>query len=115
MDRKEVAISNEDFIQSDAAERKIKLEAYLTAGCGYGRKKKRLLNRFWKIVWPGLEEAGWKKVGRDLRCYFVFTKHIYAGSTKELLFITFSVGYCFGLLARKGMLAAAVVAAGLFV
>jgi hypothetical protein len=37
-------------------------EALLTAGMGYGGKKRRSLAAFWSIVWPGLEKIGWKRV-----------------------------------------------------
>lgn len=37
-------------------------EALLTAGMGYGRKKRSSLAAFWSIVWPMLEKIGWKRV-----------------------------------------------------
>ena len=40
-------------------------EAILTAGMGYGRKKRQNLNAFWSIVWPGLEKTGWKRVSNS--------------------------------------------------
>lgn len=43
-------------------QRKAKQEAYLTSGCGYGRKKQKLVRDFWNVIWPGLEKVGWKKV-----------------------------------------------------
>jgi hypothetical protein len=47
--------------------RKTRLEAHLTSGCGYGRKKLKLVDKFWTIVWSGLEKAGWRKVGQSFR------------------------------------------------
>ena len=61
---------NENGTENEAAKevrRKAKLEAYLTSGCGYGRKKLRLVDKFWTIVWSGLEKAGWRKVGQSFR------------------------------------------------
>lgn len=46
----------------DPATLKAKREANFTAGLGYGLKKKRLLDAFWSIVWPGLEKLGWRQV-----------------------------------------------------
>eukprot|EP00429_Kryptoperidinium_foliaceum_P009923 CAMPEP_0176004792 /NCGR_PEP_ID=MMETSP0120_2-20121206/1875_1 /TAXON_ID=160619 /ORGANISM="Kryptoperidinium foliaceum, Strain CCMP 1326" /LENGTH=546 /DNA_ID=CAMNT_0017337483 /DNA_START=85 /DNA_END=1725 /DNA_ORIENTATION=- len=37
-------------------------EAFLTAGCGYTKKKSRLLSAFWGTMWKELERAGWKKI-----------------------------------------------------
>jgi hypothetical protein len=48
-------------------QRKAKLEAYLTSGCGYGRKKQKLVDDFWNIVWSGLEKAGWHKVSQSCK------------------------------------------------
>jgi hypothetical protein len=59
---------NENGTESDTIKevhRKVKLDAYLTSGCGYGRKKQKLLDQFWTIVWSGLEKATWRKVGRN--------------------------------------------------
>ena len=50
-------------------QRKSKLETYLTSGCGYGRKKQRLVETFWSVVWSGLEKAGWRKVGKELSLF----------------------------------------------
>jgi hypothetical protein len=46
----------------DPATLKAKREANVTAGLGYGLKKKRLLNAFWDVIWPGLERMGWRQV-----------------------------------------------------
>ena len=46
-------------------QKKTKSESYLTSGCGYGKSKKKLVGAFWAIVWPGLEKAGWRKVGQN--------------------------------------------------
>lgn len=46
----------------DPATLKAKREANVTAGLGYGLKKKRLLDAFWNIIWPGLENIGWRRV-----------------------------------------------------
>ena len=40
-------------------------EALLTAGMGYGKRKRETLDAFWSIVWPGLENIGWKRVSDD--------------------------------------------------
>lgn len=37
-------------------------EAILTAGMGYGKRKRESLAAFWSIVWPRLEIIGWKRV-----------------------------------------------------
>lgn len=37
-------------------------EAILTAGMGYGKRKRESLAAFWSIVWPRLETMGWKRV-----------------------------------------------------
>ena len=46
-------------------------EALLTAGLGYGRKKRETLAVFWGTVWPSLEKIGWKRVS-DFRETKVF-------------------------------------------
>jgi hypothetical protein len=59
---------NENGTESDTIKevnRKVKLDTYLTSRCGYGRKKQKLLDQFWTIVWSGLEKASWRKVGRN--------------------------------------------------
>mmetsp|Transcript_28710 Transcript_28710/g.43046 ORF Transcript_28710/g.43046 Transcript_28710/m.43046 type:complete len:82 (+) Transcript_28710:49-294(+) len=43
------------------------LESQVTAGCGYGKAKKRVLHAFWTQLWPRLESAGWTKVRRKDR------------------------------------------------
>jgi hypothetical protein len=50
-------------VLSYEVQRRARLEAQLTAGCGYGRKKQKLVDNFWVIIWPGLEKIGWRKVG----------------------------------------------------
>ena len=40
-------------------------EALLTAGMGYGRRKRQSLAAFWSIAWPRLEKIGWKRVSDD--------------------------------------------------
>lgn len=47
--------------QERRLKRKQSLEAAVTAGCGYGRKKQRVLEAFYN-VWPLLEVAGWTMV-----------------------------------------------------
>ena len=42
--------------------RKQSLEAAVTLGLGYGKKKKRHIEAFYSAVWPLLEEAGWTQV-----------------------------------------------------
>lgn len=37
-------------------------EAILTAGMGYGRKKRQALAAFWSTAWPKLEKIGWRRV-----------------------------------------------------
>ena len=44
-------------------------EAVLTAGMGYGRKKRQSLDAFWSIVWPGLEKIGWNRVSAIVQTY----------------------------------------------
>jgi hypothetical protein len=48
----------------DPATLKAKREANVTAGLGYGLKKKRILDAFWTIIWPGLEKLGWRRVSK---------------------------------------------------
>jgi hypothetical protein len=45
-----------------AVQHRAKNEALLTAGMGYGNKKRAQLEAFWSIVWPGLLSIGWKAV-----------------------------------------------------
>ena len=40
-------------------------EAILTAGMGYGKRKRELLSAVWSIVWPRLEKIGWKRVSDE--------------------------------------------------
>jgi hypothetical protein len=64
---KPIAIEGENGGSSDNLNKELKrraaLEAQLTAGCGYGRKKQELVDTFWNTVWLELEKAGWSKVG----------------------------------------------------
>jgi hypothetical protein len=54
---------NEDLIKKDdATSVRAKNEALLTAGMGYGNKKKALLEAFWSIILPGLLDIGWNTV-----------------------------------------------------
>jgi hypothetical protein len=54
---------NEDVNRKeDATSIRVKNEALLTAGMGYGNKKKAHLEAFWSIILPGLLEIGWKTV-----------------------------------------------------
>ena len=63
-------------------QRRARNEAQFTAGCGYGKRKVKLLEDFDLIVWPGLEKLGWTKV----RCStwntvnFLFVLHCPIGS-----------------------------------
>lgn len=48
--------------------RKLKHEAYLTSGLGKNKRKVRVVDTFWKVLWPELEKQGWTKEdgeGRD--------------------------------------------------
>jgi hypothetical protein len=59
-------ISNEDVNRKeDVTSIRAKNEALLTAGMGYGNKKKAHLEAFWSIILPGLLDIGWKTVS----CY----------------------------------------------
>lgn len=64
---KPIPIEGENGCSSDNLNKELKrraaLEAQLTAGCGYGRKKQELVDTFWNTVWLELEIAGWSKVG----------------------------------------------------
>lgn len=60
----QVAIINSHDVRAKELQRKAKLEAHLKSGCGYGKKKQKLLNAFWAIVWSGLEQSGWRKVSQ---------------------------------------------------
>eukprot|EP00934_Nitzschia_sp_Nitz4_P000080 Nitzschia sp. Nitz4//scaffold56_size114212//43113//44916//NITZ4_003944-RA/size114212-snap-gene-0.170-mRNA-1//1//CDS//3329554688//80//frame0 len=57
-----LSMNMSDVEQMRKLRRRAKLEGILKAGCGYGKKRKNLLDAFWKIVWPGLEKLGWSKV-----------------------------------------------------
>lgn len=59
-EKDEIKIS--DLEHAKKARRKAKLEGHLKAGCGYGKKRQKLLDAFWGIVWSGLEKLGWRKV-----------------------------------------------------
>jgi hypothetical protein len=56
----------EDIVRNDKEEDVVSLrakrEARLTEGMGYRNKKRNALEAFWDVVWPGLEEIGWKRV-----------------------------------------------------
>lgn len=52
----------EDDDVARKVQQRMKLEAHLTSGCGYGKKKTQLLEAFWGIMWKELELIGWRKV-----------------------------------------------------
>jgi hypothetical protein len=60
-------IINDDVNKKeDATSIRAKNEALLTAGMGYGNKKKAHLEAFWNIILPGLLNMGWKTVGYSI-------------------------------------------------
>ena len=65
---KPIAIDGENGGSHDILNKELKrraaLEAQLTAGCGYGRKKQELVDTFWNTLWLELEKTGWSKVGQ---------------------------------------------------
>lgn len=46
---------------------KAKNEAYVTSNLGYGNAKKKELEAFNNVVWPGLTGLGWSQVRRLVR------------------------------------------------
>lgn len=46
--------------------KKHSLEAAVTVGLGYGKKKKHAVEAFYTAIWPVLEGAGWKVVRLDM-------------------------------------------------
>ena len=58
--------SDEEELKAIDKERRLKrkqsLEASVTAGCGYGKKKQRIVEAFYSTVWPLLSTAGWEMV-----------------------------------------------------
>ena len=42
--------------------RKQSLESQVTSGCGWGKKKARIVDAFYETLWPILENKGWKLV-----------------------------------------------------
>ena len=51
--------------------RRQSLEASVTVGLGYGKKKKQNIEAFYSAVWPVLEGVGWTLVSEPCRRDFV--------------------------------------------
>ena len=65
-DKADIKVEKPEPKVSGEEEKRLKrrqsLEASVTLGLGYGKKKKQYVEAFYNAVWPVLKEAGWKLV-----------------------------------------------------
>ena len=55
---------DETKLSTEELRKKANNYAFATSNMGYGKKKKKLILKFWEIAWPELVELGWNKVGQ---------------------------------------------------